>query len=34
MAGGLVDPQGIAVDSTAIYWVTGGTVGAVMKLAK
>jgi hypothetical protein len=34
MAGGLVDPQGIAVDSTSIYWVTGGTVGAVMKLAK
>jgi len=31
---GLNDPQGIAVDGTAIYWVTGGSVGAVMKLAK
>jgi len=30
----LNDPQGIAVDGTAIYWVTGGTTGAVMKLAK
>jgi hypothetical protein len=34
LVGGLVDPQGLAVDATAIYWVTGGTVGAVMKLAK
>jgi len=31
---GLVDPQGIVVDGTAVYWVTGGTTGAVMKLAK
>ncbi len=31
---GLNDPQGIAVDGTAIYWVTGGPVGAVLKLAK
>ena len=34
LVSGLNDPQGIAVDGTAIYWVTGGPVGAVMKLAK
>jgi hypothetical protein len=34
LVGGLIDPQGIAVDGTAIYWVTGGPTGAVMKLAK
>ena len=34
LVGGLNDPQGIAVDGTAIYWVTGGPTGAVMKLAK
>ncbi len=34
LAGGLLDPQGIAVDDTALYWVTGGPTGAVMKLAK
>jgi hypothetical protein len=34
LVAGLNDPQGIAVDGTAIYWVTGGTTGAVMKLAK
>lgn len=31
---GLTDPQGIVEDATAIYWVTGGTSGLVMKLAK
>jgi hypothetical protein len=31
---GLTDPQAIAEDATAIYWVTGGVSGAVMKLAK
>jgi hypothetical protein len=31
---GLTDPQGIAVDESAVYWVTGGTGGFVMKLAK
>jgi hypothetical protein len=31
---GLTDPQAIAQDATAIYWVTGGVSGAVMKLAK
>ncbi len=31
---GLNDPQGLVVDPTAVYWVTGGTLGAVMKLAK
>jgi hypothetical protein len=31
---GLTDPQGLAEDATALYWVTGGTSGAVMKLAK
>jgi sugar lactone lactonase YvrE len=34
LVGGLDDPQGLAVDRTAIYWVTGGPTGAVMKLAK
>jgi hypothetical protein len=31
---GLTDPQGVAEDVTAIYWVTGGVSGFVMKLAK
>jgi hypothetical protein len=31
---GLTDPQGIAVDGTAVYWVGGGPTGAVMKVAK
>jgi hypothetical protein len=31
---GLTDPQAIAQDATAIYWVQGGVSGAVMKLAK
>jgi hypothetical protein len=31
---GLIDPQAIAVDGTAVYWVTGGPTGSVMKLAK
>jgi hypothetical protein len=31
---GLTDPQALAEDATALYWVTGGTSGAVMKLAK
>jgi sugar lactone lactonase YvrE len=31
---GLTDPQGIAVDDSAVYWVTGGLGGSVMKLAK
>jgi hypothetical protein len=31
---GLTDPQAIAEDATALYWVTGGVSGAVMKLAK
>jgi hypothetical protein len=34
LVGGLSDPQAIAVDGTAVYWVTGGATGAVMKLAK
>ena len=34
LVGGLNDPQGIVVSGTAIYWVTGGPIGAVMKLAK
>jgi hypothetical protein len=31
---GLTDPQAIAEDGMALYWVTGGPSGAVMKLAK
>ncbi len=31
---GLTDPQAVVEDATALYWVTGGTSGAVMKLAK
>jgi hypothetical protein len=31
---GLTDPQAIAQDATALYWVTGGVSGAVMKVAK
>jgi hypothetical protein len=31
---GLTDPQGLALYQSSIYWVTGGTTGAVMKLAK
>jgi hypothetical protein len=31
---GLTDPQALVEDATALYWVTGGTSGAVMKLAK
>lgn len=34
LVAGLNDPQGIAVDGTTVYWVTGGPTGAVMKLAK
>jgi hypothetical protein len=34
LVAGLTDPQGIAVDGTAVYWVTGGANGAVMKLVK
>jgi hypothetical protein len=34
LVSGLNDPQGIAVDETAIYWVTGGAAGTVTKLAK
>jgi hypothetical protein len=31
---GLNDPQGLAVDGVSVYWVTGASPGAVMKLAK
>jgi hypothetical protein len=34
LVSGLDDPQGIAVDDTAVYWVTGGPAGSVTKLAK
>ena len=34
LVSGLSDPQGLVVDGTAVYWVTGGTTGAVMMLAK
>jgi hypothetical protein len=34
LVSGLADPQAMAVDSRAIYWVTGGPDGAVMRLAK
>ena len=34
LVSGLTDPQGIAVDDSAVYWVSGGAGGFVMKLAK
>jgi hypothetical protein len=34
LVSGLNDPQGLALDGATVYWVTGGTPGAVMKLAK
>ena len=34
LVSGLVNPQGLAVDSTTVFWVTGGATGSVMKLAK
>jgi len=34
LVSGLSDPQAIAVDNTAVYWIAGGASGAVMKLAK
>jgi streptogramin lyase len=42
LVSGLTDPQGMAVDGTAVYWVNGttgvpadaGVAGSVMKLAK
>ncbi len=34
LVSGLTDPQGLVVDAQAVYWITGGTSGVVMKLAK
>jgi streptogramin lyase len=34
LVSGLTDPQGLVVDTTSVYWITGGTSGSVMKLAK
>jgi hypothetical protein len=34
MVSDLTDPQALAEDATALYWVTGGVSGFVMKLAK
>ncbi len=34
LVAGLTDPQGIALDGAAVYWVTGGANGAVMRLVK
>jgi hypothetical protein len=31
---GFDNPQGMTMDSTAVYWVTGGPTGALMKMAK